>query len=268
MRDGCRSLKAVEAHEGESVQRRFLLLPAILLLMAPVVSADSLDVLKGDSTWRPFQTPTTVGGTAHWNNSSFDEGDNHQHECNIGYWLSGTGGCGTAFNTPSPRITPNSLGDATTGFLFTKAAGTLSVTVTSHLQVSAYKDTDEFGWFDLSAPSVLNALFRATNIAGSGATFVPSGSYGFYLKSPEGTYLSTGVGDTRSHFAVFQLAGNDHYMIGAEDMWNWADRDFNDLAYDIKVNGDNTNVPEPATIVLLGSGLVGIGAAVRRRRTR
>ena len=75
----CRSLKAVEAHEGESVQRRFLLLPAILLLMAPVVSADSLDVLKGDSTWRPFQTPTTVGGTAHWNNSSFDEGDNHQH---------------------------------------------------------------------------------------------------------------------------------------------------------------------------------------------
>src|SRR5659263_709157 len=108
--------------------------------MAPVVSADSLDVVKGDSTWHPFETPTTVGGTAQWNNWSLDVGGNNHHECNIGYWLSGTGGCGTMFNAPSPRITPNSLGDATTGFLFTRAAGTLSVTVTSHLQVTAYED--------------------------------------------------------------------------------------------------------------------------------
>ena len=257
-------MKAVGARKGESVQYQFLLVPAILLLMTPVVSADSLDVVKGDSTWHPFETPTTVGGTAYWNNKSFDAGQNSAYECNIGYWLSGTGGCGTMFNAPSPRITPNSLGDATTGFLFTKAAGTLSVTVTSQIQVTAYERTDEFGWFEMGASSVLNALFRGTGIAVSSATFVPSGSYGFYLKSPEGTYLSTGVGDTRSHFAVFQLAGNDHYMIGAEDMWSWADRDFNDLAYDIKVNA----VPEPATMVLMGIGLVGIGAVVRRRRAR
>jgi hypothetical protein len=235
---------------------------AFLLAFAPAAHCDSLDVVRGDVSWHPFQTAST-SGSAFWNNSSMD----FNAECNIGYWLSGTGGCpqrGGLFLASSPRITPDYLGNASTGFQMTKAPDTTSVTVTNRMEVSAYRPSNEFGWFDTNAPSVLHPLFAGPNPLGATATFVPSGTYGFYIKSPENTSLSTGAGDTRTHFAVFQLAANSRYIIGAEDMWAYSDRDFNDIIVEIEVG----TVPEPATMVLLGSGLAGIGAAARRRRTR
>jgi hypothetical protein len=138
------------------------------------------------------------------------------------------------------------------------------VTVTLLLELTAYRDRDEFGWFDSSDPSALNPLFRGVTNIGGKATFAPSASYGFYLRSPEGLYLSNGFGDSRTHFALFQPSGDDHFLMGVEDMWHWADRDFNDFVVDVRVS----SVPEPASMVLLGTGLLGLGAAVRRRRTR
>jgi hypothetical protein len=234
----------------------------ILLLGASMASADSLDVLRGDGAWHPFQTPST-SGSAFWNNASID----FNRECNIGYWLSGTGGCpqrGGLFLATSPRVTPDYLGDATTGFQMTTAPDTASVTVTNRMEVSAYRPSNEFGWFDPSNPTVLNWLFRGPNPIGATATFIPSGTYGFYLRSPEGTFLSTGDGDTRTHFAVFQLSADLHYMLGAEDMWAYSDNDFNDIIVDIQI----TPVPEPATLALVGVGMAWLGEAMRRRRAR
>jgi hypothetical protein len=161
-------------------------------------------------------------------------------------------------------VTPDYLGDASTAFQMTKAPETALVTVTDRMEVSAYRPFNEFGWFDTSNTSVLHALFSGPNPVGTTATFVPSGTYGFYIKSPEGTYLSTGDGDTQTHFAVFQLTANTHYMLGGEDMWAYSDRDFNDIVVEIEVSA----VPEPATMVLLGSGLAGLGVAARRRQAR
>ncbi len=117
-----------------------MLLALVLSLLSHLAWADSVEVLKGDPGWKPFPKPQAdIAVAQHWNNWSIDD----NHECNIGYWLSQTGGCQAndgRFFDGSPGITPDSLGDTTTQWNFKKSPQTSSVTVTtSTLQVDGVR---------------------------------------------------------------------------------------------------------------------------------
>jgi hypothetical protein len=55
--------------------------------------------------------------------------------------------------------------------------------------------------------------------------------------------------------------------VGFEDLWAGGDLDYNDLQFDV-LNANTTVTPEPVSMVLLGSGLLGLGGAAARRRRR
>ncbi len=80
------------------------------------------------------------------------------------------------------------------------------------------------------------------------------------------------------HYALWRLSDDDPTLVNAgSDMWlamaqsqNFANFDFSAFRI-LRPTGDPgqemlTTVPEPATLLLLGTGLAGIAARVRRRR--
>lgn len=247
-------------------------LSATTLTFADGITGSAIASLQG---WVPADL--NENGSPYWDNTSLDGSDK-----NIGYLINPP----TSPLTDAPGPLPfwgTSGGSADLEFYFQRTASSSAVSL--KLEIASNSNINEFGWYDIDEPSVLNPLFVGTDAAPSANTFSPSERYGFYLKSPgDGTYytqssLNSDPSDTgHQHFVVFQesaVTEAEIYWIGIEDLsvssLNGRERgvgDYNDMIIRLSALLESDAIPEPSTLALVLAGAAFVLGLLRHRACR
>jgi hypothetical protein len=253
---------------------------AIGLFLPVSAFADTISGTAGAAFQSWTAADLNQNGAPYWDNTSLD-GPN----MNIGFFLTDAP---TAPLADAPGALPfwgntyNSVTDSggtpDLNFFFQKNSSFSIANL--QLAVAANSNINEFGWYDISDPSVLYTIFGGSNSPpGTSDSFTPSGQYGFWLKGDDGTYYTQSSlnpsGDTsHQHFAVFEQSstnGSEVYWLGIEDFnlseFHGAEGgtgDYNDMI--VRISAQILTVPEPSTVALvLSSSLLILGLRKRRR---
>jgi hypothetical protein len=255
---------------------------AFILFAASGALCDTI-VGSGGAAFQNWVTADlNENGSPYWDQKSMDGSD-----LNIGYCLTdastahlaGAPGAvpfwGKAYNSPADKG-----GSADPNFFFQRTV--VSSTVSLKLEIAGLSNVNQFGWYDITEPSVLNPLFVGQDSAPASTVFSPSVQYGFYLKTAGGTtfYTQSSLNQcsetTHQHFAVFQesaISKNEIYWLGLEDLTTDALAhegyvgDYNDMVIRLCPLSPPNEIPEPSTIVLTLGGLLLTGWRLRRSST-